>query len=374
MTTIEKTYFTLLRAAVWQTPLPASFEAQTPWQNILHLAIRQGTGSLIAERLLTLSAQQQITLPAALLMQCKALCGQNMMQRQRLMAVFKQAWTALQEADIQPVLLKGFGLAEYYHDPELRQCGDIDIFVGKDAYHPGAETLRRTFPKALHFDEEADYFKHYNLVLGDISIEMHRVSAMFAHPKDSAHYERLETEAMAQAQPKQWWRVPEWKFNVLFVFFHSWEHWLTETACIRQLTDLAVLIAHNPSGKNELEAYLRTNLKHLHLTRAWQLYAYIMVHYLGLPEQQCPLYTNACAEKAEQLLAQILQGKDRSQKPKNNAPKNVLLRKLYTLGIRLGEACDIARIEPQYARHTIATTFRQSWERFKRGENTRRWE
>ena len=56
------------------------------------------------------------------------------------------------------------------------------------------------------------------------------------------------------------------------------------------------------------------------------------------------------------------------------APKNIILRKIYTLGERMRTAKEITKIEPHYAWHSVEITFAQSWERFKKGENTRKWE
>ena len=157
----EKIYFMMLRRALWGeesvgaggVPI-GGVGAETLPASVMTLAMRQGTGAIVAEQIMKsggASAAQKKGETAAL----KMICGRNMMQRERLMVVLKKAWKALEDAGIRPVLLKGFGLAENYPQPDLRQCGDIDIFVGKDAYHEGAKVLREAFPEALHFDEEA---------------------------------------------------------------------------------------------------------------------------------------------------------------------------------------------------------------------------
>lgn len=369
----ERIYFMLLRRALWGEESVGSggvpiggVGAETLPASVMTLAMRQGTGAIVAEQIMK-SGEASAAL--------KMICGRNMMQRERLMGVLKKAWKALEDAGIRPVLLKGFGLAENYPQPDLRQYGDIDIFVGKEAYHEGAKVLREAFPEALHFDEEAEYFKHYNLLMDDISIEMHRVSAAFSHPRDARIYDELESAAMREAECQQWWRAPEVKFNILFVFFHSWEHWLSEGACIRQIVDLMMLIKSARERKIAgLDEYLEKNLKRLHLMRVWKLYAYVMVQHLGLKKEDCPLYDGSVGEAAEKMLRRVLEGKDAAPKEEEKAPKNVILRKMYTLRVRIREAKEIAKVEPGYARHMIATAFAQSWERFKLGQNTRKWE
>ena len=289
--------------------------------------------------------------------------------------ILRKAWRALEAGGITPVLLKGLGLAHYYPHPEERLCGDIDIYVGKEHYHDGARILRETFPDAPCFDLEEEYFKHYNLDIGSTAIEMHRVSAVFQHPKDARVYDALERGGLQQnyvhyVNGEDEWNEPEYKFNVLFVFIHSWQHFLTNSANARQLSDIAYLLSAETCP---LEAYLKTNLKKLHLLRAWQLYAYILVNYLGLPKDKCPLYTDACADRAAKVFGAVLHGRKQPKMSDDSAPKNVLLRKLYTFRERVREAREVAAFEPHYARHMVVTAIAQSWVRFTKGENTRQW-
>lgn len=152
---------------------------------------------------------------------------------------------------------------------------------------------------------------------------------------------------------------------------------MTESANIRQLCDIMMLLKAGVDygvSTPELEQYLYDNLKALHLLQAWQLYAYIMVNYLGLSRDECPLYTDSCKVRSDRLLRWIIDGRMHDSAAKGKAPRNIILRKLYTLRLRIREAQRIGEIEPVYARHMVVTAFAQSWERFKRGENTRRWE
>jgi len=377
----EQTYFALLRAALWNTSDEALKDISLT-SEVFTIAQQQGTAALVYDRILSLPQAQRPDAQTQAFM--KQVCARTMLHQEHMLDYLRRAQKALDVPTIKPVLLKGFSLARLYPKPYLRQCGDIDIFVGKEAYHKGAKLLREAFPEAALFDEEKDYYKHYNLTFKSTAIEMHRVSVSFAHPRDVRLYDRLEHEAMF-VSPRTittehgTWLEPEERFNVLFVFIHSWEHLLSETVSFRQLCDLALAI-HNVQDKEELARYLHRNLKTLRLLRAWQLYAYILVHYLGVPAEQMPLYTPHCKRRAEHLLAIILDPKGRAEhieanKQRNlNVPKNVVLRKLFTFRCRLREAREIAKIEPQYARHTITTSIAQSFIRFLHGENTRTWE
>ena len=155
-------------------------------------------------------------------MRMKAVCLQNMQEQVKLRYTLEKAWTALTKAGIQPVLMKGAGLAALYPSPERRAWGDIDLFVGKANYHPACAVMRETFPDALKFDEELDHYKHYNLIADGVSIEVHRVTMGLQHPIDAARYARFEREGMRAAEPlNDGIRVPEATFNALFVMMHE---------------------------------------------------------------------------------------------------------------------------------------------------------
>ena len=121
----------------------------------------------------------------------KGVCLHTMQTQAHMTIQLKAVWQALEKAGIRPVLMKGAGLAAYYPSPEQRQWGDIDLFVGKEQYHPACAAIREAFPKALKFDEELDHYKHYNIIADGVSIETHRVTIDLQHPIDEKRYEAI---------------------------------------------------------------------------------------------------------------------------------------------------------------------------------------
>ena len=381
--------------------------------SLIRLAQIQGTAPLVYDQLLKADSP----LSNEVQMQLKQVCMQNMMMQQEMKGVLATAWDALSNGGVQPVLLKGFGLAALYPQPYLRQWGDIDIYVGADGYHTAADVLRKTFPDSPCFEEEEEYFKHWNINIGNTAIEAHRVSAILIHPCDMRLWQRLERDAMAKAEDidaeGMKLRIPEYRFNILFVFLHSWHHFTESgSATMKQLCDLALLLhytyhqqlvslssqaACNPltsTSSSTLEAllpssllpltsslfpltsYLRHHLRRLRLTQVWQAYAYIMVTYLGLPADQCPLYTPKAAKRGERLLQQILVGRSSTiTKAKNDhVPSNILLRKLYTLRHKVANSLQTWDISPIYALHDIMGKILEGLGRLLRGEVNRKWE
>jgi len=299
--------------------------------------------------------------PQAENMQMKAVCLQTMQQHVQLQHILAQAWTALTNAGIRPVLMKGAGLAALYPEPHMRSWGDIDLFVGKDQYHPACAVMRDTFPHALKFDEELDHYKHYNLIADGVSIEVHRVTVGFQHPIDERRYARMEEYGMRNGERLAVGgldiTVPEPTFNALFVMLHSWEHATTQGASLRQLCDLSLLLQHYTSQIDRLR--LKRWLDALHLTDVWRLYMYILVQHMGLQLSQAPLYCDneRLARRAERLLNDMLTGRLVAPKSTGQAPKGRFARKWHTMKERLRNADRIAQYSPAYARHMKAETW-----------------
>lgn len=319
----------------------------------------------------------------------KTVCVQNMQMQAKMQRVLECAWRALTEAGIQPVLMKGAGLAAYYPEPSMRQWGDIDLFVGKAQYHPACAVMRETFPDALKFDEELDHYKHYNLIADGVSIEIHRVSVALTHPRDIRRYAKMERFGMAHAIPLKYINtdthadgainidkeeiknkivVPEVTFNVLMVFLHSWEHMLSGGANMRQLCDLALMLHHERERIDRVR--LKRWLRELRLTEPWQLYMGMAVELFGLREEEAPFYNERVVPRAQKMMAWILND-PRQEQPKIQA-KNRLVRKWRTMKKRMRNAERIAEISPAYAQHMKAAVWLSGLSRLFAPD--RRWE
>lgn len=319
---------------------------------VIRLAAFQGTGPLVYDQLLKMP---DLEISAELRMQMKQQCMMSMMQQQVMMPILSKAWTTLEEADIHPVLLKGLALAQYYPQPHLRQWGDIDLYVGQKQYHKACAVLRDAFPEAKHPAEEFEFLKHYNFVFGNTVLEMHRVSMSFAHPRDRRYYERLEEQYLTKDGPTfeiegMEITTPEDTFNVFFTFLHAWHHFVETGMNMKQLCDVAVLLHAKRDVIDRVR--LREMLRKLHLMEVWQLFMYIIVNDLGLPEEECPFYTDQCKERAELLFKRILrESSARKHEPSKAKSPSYLKRKWITFQSRMADSRLVKPYAPRYARH-----------------------
>lgn len=367
MTELQKIYLSLLRAALWGGEVTNEEVKELTNERvneIIRLAAFQGTGPLVYDQLLKMKNTE---IPADLQMQMKQQCVQSMMLQQSMAKLLIQAWNALEQADIHPVLLKGFGLAQYYPQPHLRQWGDIDLYVGQKNYHKACGVLRDTFPGVKHMAEEGDDYKHYNFEFGHTVLELHRVSMTFAHPCDRQYYEQLEAKCLTKDGPtldceELTVTTPEDTFNLFFVFLHAWHHFIETGMSMKQLCDIAILLHTERETINTEQ--LHEMLRKLHLMESWQLIMYIIVHYLEVPQEECPFYIKKCSNRAEVLFTQIMQEGSSYKKEEIDAKgASYLKRKWLTFQSRLEDSKRVRPYAPNYARHMVISDFLHGIER-----------
>ena len=363
MNVVQEAYWALLRAAILGGDVPAGVQSADV-AGIVHFAAFQGTGPLVFDQLLKL---KDVEIPDTLRIQMKQQCMMSMMQQNTMMPILSQAWNALEKVNIYPVLLKGLALAQYYPQPHLRQWGDIDLYVGQRQYHQACKVLNATFSDADHPAEDDEDRKHYNYIFPNTVLELHRVSMMFAHPKDRRYYEQLEGQCLTKNGPTFEMdglsiTIPEETFNVFFTFLHAWHHFIETGMSMKQLCDVAVLL----HAKREVidRERLKEMLTKLHLMEVWQMIMYILVQNLGLSQKECPFYTDICKQRAELLLEHILrEGNMRKVEKINTKGVSYFKRKWITFKLRLADSRLVKPYAPHYSRYLLISNIIHGLER-----------
>ena len=195
MTASETQYFALLRSALWDTPVV--IDGPVDWNGVMELAKHHSNQVLVCGVASQMTGDNRPS--EAMLGQMQAAMRNNLLSQMRLKQILASAVLLLREHDIEPVLLKGFGLAMLYPNPSLRQFGDIDLYVGIDNFRRACEGVRKGLPTAYNWGNEGDDYKHYNLEFGNYALEVHRVSAEINDRKEREHYEAIEREGLHES-------------------------------------------------------------------------------------------------------------------------------------------------------------------------------
>lgn len=363
MTNAEKQYFALLQSAIWNRPV--AIEGAIDWQAVMRLAEHHATVTLLCDLATKMPADQQPD--AEMLVWMKNQMRANLFFHMRLKQTLLQAVKMLRDNGIEPVLLKGFSLAQYYPNPNLRQFGDIDLFVGLEKFHEACAVLR-SLPGSYNWGVILDSGRHFNLEFGDYSLEIHRVSSEIEEEEENAIYMEIERQGLlvhfreVELEGARL-RVPSKEFMAFFTFYHAWHHFVTTGVGWRQLCDLA-LVLHAYHGQLDSEQ-LRRDLEALCLMRPWQTFGFLIVHQLGLPEAEMPFYEAKIRRRASKLYDRIMQEGNfqRKQTFKSRHPQNYVFKKMHTIICIFLDFWHTLQVFPEVAWKELCTSVKHGFER-----------
>ena len=371
MTPSESQYFALLRSALWDTPV--TIEGPIDWNEVMRIAMHHANEALlcgVASQMTTDNRPSE-----AMLAKMQTVMRNNLLNQLRLKQILASAVTLLRQHGIEPVLLKGFGLAMLYPNPNLRQFGDIDLFVGLDNFHEACNLLR-TLPGGYNWGDEVDSGHHYNIEFGNYPMEVHRVSADVNDTEEAETYAAIERDGLlgnTQHVDLEGLEIsiPSKEFMVFFTFYHAWHHFLTSGVGWRQISDVALTL-HTYHGQIDLDK-LRQWLTAMHLMRPWQAFGCLMVEQIGLPEMEMPYYDASCRRTAQRLYRNVMEmgNFSRNSKFKQRHPKRKLFRKLHSF---LGVFVDFIyrfRVFPSVAYREMRVSLKQALDKAVRLGNNK---
>lgn len=388
MSNIYVTYFAILRDYFWsQTPI-----THVDWSSMMQISARQGTLPLLADYALKQSGEEAPS--AEIKMQLKQLALRNMLHQQRLKGYLKMVKDCLDAAAIPFVLLKGYGLAALYPNPEVRSSSDVDIWVGRENFQRAISVLKQLPDVVTYEEQEADNVRHFNLHWENEQyvVEVHPVSYSFVSPCEKSRYYELEqaglhhTPYTVHRTPSTIhhppytvhhtsyttidgisYPVPTAEFNAMYVFLHMFGDYQSKGCTIKQLIDWMLVlhqlytlhptpytVPHTPYTVSCTPYTIEKDLRLFHLTEPWRVFGWIVVNYLGLAKEEMPLYDESpiIVQKSMILLKDIMTG-NVSHHPHREYGKKGLVHKLEVLRDAWWKYQDTRTMFPDYARHTF---------------------
>lgn len=275
---------------------------------------------------------------------------ENFFHYQRLNAVLLSVVLELRKHGIDPVLLKGQGISKYYPIPELRQCGDIDIYVGQENFAKSCEVIGAMSTPEDH-QGDIPSLKHYHTRIGSAFIEIHRYTDVYFPRRYDVKYQKISDAGMHSVLvPLDFVDAevltPSVDFNVFFIFNHFWHHFIADGVGLRQICDWVRLL-HVNQGKINLE-YLSNVLGEMKLMKEWKVFGYIAVNTLGLPADEMPFYDPKYKKDAEKVLELImLEGNFGQENLKGyKRPKGYLAGKWYSFRKAFSRNLKVLQIFP----------------------------
>lgn len=354
MQVYNEVLFSLLKSGLWNEELilPDGFN---DWNSILKIARRQAVLGIVAKTIVGNTGLQD-SVPNTLRLKLKSFIVANVMTSNHIIDVIKRVCTLLNDNGVDCVLLKGAGLAQYYPYPELRQCGDIDIFVDQEHLYKTHEVLT-TISDSVDDKLYVDCGKHFKAVVENIEVEVHKhlsshvikpYSAVFAELSSKGLTSDLDTVNINSFDI----HTPECTFNAFYIFDHIFEHFLTSGVGLRQMCDWMMFL-HNNYGKINTDA-LYEMLQKMDMLQPWKIFGNVLVRYMGLSQDRFPFYEED--SRSEIVLRYIIEdgnfGKDSAYYCSTS--RFLIIKKFKSLMWHLKRGFKMIRLFPKHEiRHFI---------------------
>lgn len=305
MNVSEQVCISLIRKGLWNT-VPVIPDGFKDWKGVVKVAQSQSVLGIVGYAVLGKDFKDDI--PQELKDKLRMYLMRNAVVSNALEVALVQVVSTLREQGIASVLLKGQGNATYYPFPEMRQCGDIDLYIGQTNYGKAYDTLKLI---ATDIDDKKALTrgKHFHMGLGKVRFDIHRFSGLYTLGRYNRKYQEESDKGLTDRLVEIPFRdtsvmTPSDEFNAYYIFNHLFNHFMTTGIGLRHLCDL-MLFLHCKAGALDLVELKRILVK-MDMLYPWQVFGKVLVKYLGMNADEFPFYVELTNRKAEKVLAHIL--------------------------------------------------------------------
>lgn len=274
--------YELISATLCERPL-AEKDAQNvsdgDWQQCFELALSQ---QVLAMTFPVMSAldkrlRPEFTLWSKWMAYAQSVDSQSRHKRE----VVRKIGSWLAEEGLTTSIIKGFSLSVLYPRPELRECGDVDIYSANDY-----ESVNACLTKhGLSIGKPDGH--HVHVTVDGVSVEHHFAlcNSRVRHGMDGPVEALLRLAEKKQSTALPGICFPSPAFTSLFTGWHAYKHFLAEKIELRHVVDWALAL-------RQLTAEESVTLHEAKGNARWSRFAdtltAIAVHRLHLPEEWFP--------------------------------------------------------------------------------------
>lgn len=276
---------------MWGVPvnIPHDFNE---WGRVFKLAHSQSVLPMVADVMLSddtvvssISAKGQEKLRSFMMV--------NMVNADRMSLLIEESVCLLRKAGTDPVLMKGHAVSRYYPNPRLRQCGDVDLYVGVEDYRKAYEAFEKA-ADSIEEPEVLDIGQHFSAFFGGLQVEVHRYAEVYPSRRLNARYQEFSQKGLSEDLVPMEVRgisvnTPSDTYNCYYLFSHMFNHFLSGGIGFRHLADWAMFLSRN-YDKLDM-ALLEDMVTSMGMMKPWQAFGYIVVNYLDLPADSLPFYS-----------------------------------------------------------------------------------
>lgn len=277
MVKVDKLFFELLQVALGNRECLSRIPFDKEWAGLYDESERQAVTGILLQGIERLKANTDGTdytnnLPLELLLQWIGIGEQIRQGNLSLTKRCKQLQGKVSDLGHNSSILKGQGVALYYDEPlrELRQSGDIDIFVGcglkgamEIARLLGVENPKWDF-KHLHLDlwEDTEIEMHYRVEVLLNQWKNRKLQRWFMEHQNAIFNanDNLDLNSNTdRTNDTNRFVTPTVEFNVFYILLHIYRHFLYEGVGMRQIVDYYFVLKRLNLNAND---NLKSNTNH----------------------------------------------------------------------------------------------------------------
>ncbi len=336
---VERAFFALLRAGLWEHEVQVSLYGEADFEAMFQLAEEQSIVGLIAAGL------EHITDRPPQKQEVLRFVGEAMQLEQRNSAMnyfIGVIVEKMRKAGIYTVLVKGQGVAQCYERPLWRSCGDVDLLFNEENYEKAKDFL---IPLAASVDPEEKRKKHMAMTIDPWVVELHGLMPTEISERINAGVDRVQHDIFENSGVRVWKNdavdvyLPSPDNDVIIIFTHFLQHFFVGGVGLRQICDWCRLMwTYRDSLDKEL---LEQRLREMGIVSEWKAFGAFAVEWLGMPVEAMPLYSPDALwlRKARRICRVVMEagnfGHNRDNSYRTKYPR--LVEKFITFFRRIGE-------------------------------------
>ena len=300
-------FLTLLKSGLWGKDVKSWKYESINFAKILQIAEEQSVVGLVTAGL---DHMKDVKVPQECSLQFIGSALQ-IEQQNKAMNDFIATWIKkLQDEKVQPILIKGQGIAQCYERPLWRACGDVDLLIASSEYELVKGLL---IPYTQTEPKETISTKEYCLTIEGFSLELHGSLHCRLTKRLDKFLDKIQEDCCNRGDVRVWCNggadvlLPSVDNDVFVVFTHIVKHFFREGIGLRQLCDWCRLLW---TYHSEIDiALLKRRIKEAGIMSEWKAFASVAVNWLGMPAEAMPFYSSSWMWwwKAKRILSFVME-------------------------------------------------------------------
>lgn len=281
LTKSESAFLELVRAHLWRQQLDLSyFQGLTfdDWMQINILAFTHGLGSIVGSMLTQLPSELRPSRSTLLWFYAKH--EQLLKANERKRKLLANLCGHLRTKGLNPILMKGFALSQYYPHPDLREFCDFDIWLPEDGAEQMLESegfvMMNKHKKHSVFKYAGYSFEnHYSFLTPNGILNTNEIERILHETWQREGTSKLVLTENPEDYVLQFGPTHSLIFNLSHVAAH-----FCQIPTLRQICDFAIL-ASTLRDKVDGDTYMSALHASKSLRRTEAILTYIITKYLG---------------------------------------------------------------------------------------------